>query len=123
MSPSPNVKVSIDLAKIRENSAEIKRKVGVEVWAVVKADGYGLGITRVADALKDIVDGFCVFRLSEATEMDLKEFGKPILALGPPESSNARPLKLPSSFGWRTTTRVVYGLSAAVPDTKYSVVL
>lgn len=88
MSPSPNVNVAIDLAKVRENARAIKAKVGVTVWGVIKADGYGLGASRVADALKDVVDGFCVFRLSEATDIDLKQFGKPILALGPPQSMN-----------------------------------
>jgi hypothetical protein len=38
------------------------------------------------------------------------------------DSASTSPLNLPSSLGWRTTTRVVYGLPAAVPDAKYSVV-
>jgi alanine racemase len=62
----------------------------VPILAVVKADAYGLGITQVSDAIKDLISGFCVFELREALEAQLHErTGKPILALGPPDSLNA----------------------------------
>src|SRR5687768_13114220 len=87
MSVSPHVAVRIDLARVRENVASIKRKTEVEVWPVIKADAYGLGATRVAEALRDIADGFCVFALHEAIDAGVfARTGKTIIAIGPPES-------------------------------------
>jgi len=78
--------VQIDLARIARNAEQIRQSTGVAVHAVVKANAYGLGIQRVARALADIVQGFCVFALDEAREADLWRLGgKPILAIGPPE--------------------------------------
>src|SRR5258706_509175 len=62
-------------------------RVGVPVWATIKADAYGLGAARVARALAEVVEGFCVFALAEAEAIDLwKLTGKPAIALGPPET-------------------------------------
>jgi alanine racemase len=88
MPRSRHVTVEIDLAQVRENARDVKRRVGagVAVIAVVKADAYGLGAPRVAAALADVVDEFCVFSLEEAVEADLlKLTGKPTLALSPPQ--------------------------------------
>lgn len=85
MQPSPNVVVRINLSRIRENVQSIKRGVRAPVLAVVKADAYGLGAAKVAEAIGDLVDGFCVFRLKEAIDAQLwQKTGKRILALGPP---------------------------------------
>lgn len=90
MQPSPHVRVTIDLNRVRQNAARIRQQVGVPVLAVVKADAYGLGIGRVARALADVVDGFCVFSLREAAQAKLwKLTGKPALAIGPPENLDA----------------------------------
>jgi alanine racemase len=88
MRRSRHVNVRIDLARVRANAQDVKRRLGtgVAVIAVVKADAYGLGVARVADALADVVDEFCVFSLDEAAEADLKRTGKPILALSPPQT-------------------------------------
>src|SRR5690606_28921444 len=76
----------IDLPQLVENVHTIRQRCGVEVWAVVKANAYGLGIERVSRAIASEVDGFCVFRLDEAVAVNLAEqTGKPIIALGPPE--------------------------------------
>lgn len=84
---SPHVTVRIDLSRLRENVRAIRKDTGVEVWPVVKADAYGLGAARVAEALGDIADGFCVFALREAAEAELHRIsGKPIVTIGPPES-------------------------------------
>jgi alanine racemase len=84
MSPSASVTVRIDLQKIRDNAQSIRSLTGVELLAVVKADAYGLGATRVVPALADIVDGFCVFSFSEAVEARIWETtGKRTIALGP----------------------------------------
>lgn len=70
----------IDLDRIRANVAAIAARTGVDVIAVVKADGYGLGMMPVALAIKDLVAGYYVFRPSEAIENDLaRQTGKPVL--------------------------------------------
>jgi alanine racemase len=87
MQPSPNVTVRINLARIRQNLQAIKMQTGVPVYAVVKADAYGLGAVKVAEAIKGLADGFCVFRLREAIDAQLwQRTGKRTIALGPPET-------------------------------------
>lgn len=83
--------VEIDLECIRRNVERIARSTGVDVLAVVKADAYGLGAPRVAAAIADLVQGFCVFSLREAQAAQLWEVGtKRILALGPPGNAEAK---------------------------------
>lgn len=78
-------KVEIDLSRIRANVEAIRHKVGVPVYAVVKADAYGLGATMVAQAIAGAVDGWCVFIATEAVEYQLWErTHKPTICLGPP---------------------------------------
>lgn len=78
--------LQINLPRIVANVRAIRQRCGVEVWAVVKANAYGLGIERVSRAIASEVDGFCVFRLDEAVAVNLGgQTGKPIIALGPPE--------------------------------------
>lgn len=84
MPPSAHVTVHVDLDRVRRNVADVRRKVGrAEVHAVVKADAYGLGARQVAAAVRDLVDGFVVFRTAEAFEAELPSLGKPTLSLGP----------------------------------------
>jgi alanine racemase len=90
MNSNPHVTVHVNLERIRGNVQAIATLVKVPILAVVKADAYGLGITQVAEAIKDLVSGFCVFELREAVGAQLHELTKkPILALGPPDSLNA----------------------------------
>lgn len=85
----PLKSVEVNLEQVRANVADIRRRVGVEVWAVVKADAYGMGMERVAPAIAELVDGFCVFSLREAQAGRLWEVtGKPAIALGPPDSAD-----------------------------------
>jgi alanine racemase len=60
------VKVLIDLARVRQNAEAILRQTGVPIIAVAKADAYGLGATKVAETLGDLVAGFYVFDITEA---------------------------------------------------------
>ncbi|HTL31257.1 MAG TPA: alanine racemase [Tepidisphaeraceae bacterium] len=86
MQPSPNVTVRVNLARIRQNLQAIKLDTGAAVLAVVKADAYGLGAMKVAEAIGDLADGFCVFRLQEAIDAQLwQRTKKRVIALGPPE--------------------------------------
>jgi alanine racemase len=83
---SQHVKVTVDLTRVRRNATELKARVRVPVWATIKADAYGLGAARVAEALAPVVDGFCVFALDEAASIDLWRLtGKSAIALGPPQ--------------------------------------
>ena len=51
---SRNTIASIDLAAIRHNLGVVRKLVpGSKIASVVKADGYGHGITRVVGALQD----------------------------------------------------------------------
>ena len=91
---SQHVRVEVDLARVRRNAADVAARVGVPVWATIKADAYGLGAARVAAALADVpgVAGFCVFALAEATSVDLWNLtGKAAITLGPPQTLDSRP--------------------------------
>ncbi|MCU7932927.1 MAG: alanine racemase [Candidatus Thiodiazotropha sp. (ex Codakia rugifera)] len=72
----------IDHAALRHNlKCARKAAQGRKIWAVIKADGYGHGMLRVARTLNE-ADGFAVARLDEA--MRLREAGitHPILVMG-----------------------------------------
>lgn len=89
MLPVASKSVRIDSGRLRSNVQAIAERTGVEVWAVIKADAYGLGARRVAPIIADLVAGFCFFRLSEAITADIWNLcGKPSIALGPPESDD-----------------------------------
>ncbi len=76
---SPHVKVRIDLGRVRANARRIRRRTGVPLIAVVKADAYGLGAKAVTRALDDLADDFAFFSLDEA-----RRLGRGGLILGPP---------------------------------------
>ena len=81
--------VEIDLSRVRQNVEAIARTVGVPVYAVVKADAYGLGANMVTQAIADVVHGWCVFLATEAVEYQLWErTHKPTICLGPPTSND-----------------------------------
>jgi alanine racemase len=82
-------RIDINLARVRDNTREIRREAGI--LAVVKSDAYGLGIRQVTDALAPLVDGWCVFSLDEAVNADLwARTGKPTITIGPPQSLDPR---------------------------------
>jgi alanine racemase len=77
-------KATVSLDAIVDNYFAIKKFADNKpVYAVVKADGYGLGAVQVAHALQRIgADGFCVAVTDEA--MELRDAGiiAPIMILG-----------------------------------------
>ncbi|GAA3018138.1 alanine racemase [Tetragenococcus solitarius] len=77
-------KAVVDLDAIRQNIAqEKKRHADKEIFAVVKADGYGHGAIPVAKAaLQAGVQGLCTATLDEALELRHSGFTQPILILG-----------------------------------------
>ena len=88
---SRHITCTVDLDRIRANAEEIKRRTRVRLVGVIKADAYGLGAARVADALAGVVDEFGYFSVPEA-----REVGRPGVVIGPPEGepSEFRELRL-----------------------------
>lgn len=76
---SSQVQVTIDLGRIRSSAEQIRKRTGVALIAVVKADAYGLGARRVVDALDSVADLFAYFSFDEA-----REIRRPGIVLGPP---------------------------------------
>lgn len=71
----------IRLNHLRHNYLTLKQHHGGKLLAVVKANAYGHGAVRCAQALHDIADGFAVACLEEAVELRENGIIKPILLL------------------------------------------
>ncbi|HSC82255.1 MAG TPA: alanine racemase [Pseudomonas sp.] len=71
----------IDLNALRHNYRLARELTGAKALAVVKADAYGHGATRCAQALEREVDGFAVACIEEALELRAAGIGQPILLL------------------------------------------
>ncbi len=83
--PRP-IQASIDISAIRHNYRLAKKAAGVggaptQAWAVVKADGYGHGLLRVAEGLREIADGFALLEIEAAVALRDAGFRQPILLL------------------------------------------
>ena len=73
----------IDRNALRHNAAVVRERIGsAELLAVVKADAYGHGMIRVAQALADDAQLFGVANLEEAIALR-NELSHPIIILGP----------------------------------------
>jgi alanine racemase len=68
---SNHVQVTVDLDRIRASAEEIRSRTGVALIAVIKADAYGMGAERVADALVSTVDAFAYFSIDAAAHREL----------------------------------------------------
>src|SRR5262249_31431677 len=76
---------------LRHNVGEISRRVASRpILAVIKNNGYGMGVTNIAQLLEPQpeIAGFAVVKLHEA--MSLRDAGvrKPVLLLGPFDDKN-----------------------------------
>jgi alanine racemase len=81
-------KVVIDLAALRHNYSRVEQLTpGSKIMAVVKADAYGHGITRVASALSS-ADAFGVACLEEAEQLRAANINQPIVLLEGPYSAS-----------------------------------
>jgi alanine racemase len=97
---------TLDLGAVRHNVARLRGAAGsAEVWAVVKADGYGHGAVDVSRAaLESGVRALCVATLPEALELRAAFPDARILVMGPvaddgvPEARLAR-LELVAAAG------------------------
>ena len=77
-----STRVKIDLDAISDNFTAIRKKTGVPVMAVVKADAYGHGAIQVARLLQDRCAFFGVSSMLEAMELRKAGLETPILVLG-----------------------------------------
>lgn len=69
-----------------ENNYKIFRKLigpKVKLWAVVKSNAYGHGLTQFAKIINSKIDGFCVDSITEGLRLREEGIAKPILVLGP----------------------------------------
>ena len=89
--PQPHkraLRIHIDLTAIQHNLAIARQRAGGQkLFAVVKADAYGHGAVRVAQAL-DQADGFAVVTLAEAIELRMAGITQPILVLQSAQAKN-----------------------------------
>lgn len=77
-----NTYVNIDLDAISRNLEAVRRKAGVDVMAIVKADAYGHGAVPIAQLLEPQCAMFGVSSIQEALELRRAGLYKPILVLG-----------------------------------------
>ena len=77
-----NTYVKIDLDAIRDNLDAVKKRTGVKVMAVIKADAYGHGAIQVARLLEPECAFFGVSSVAEALELRQSGIRIPILILG-----------------------------------------
>jgi alanine racemase len=78
--------VEVHSANLRHNVSEVARRVGGRpILAVIKNDGYGLGVVNVARVLEPLaaISGFAVVKLQEAIRLRDGGIKKPVLLMGP----------------------------------------
>lgn len=83
----------IDQSALRHNAAVVRERLGagVELLAIVKANGYGHGMVGVAKALAQEAQFFGVANLEEATILR-REVSHPIIILGPALPTERSPI-------------------------------
>ncbi len=88
-------KFTLNLAAVRHNAQTLLRSLaGAELWAVVKADGYGHGATDVARAALDGgATALCVASVGEALELRRVAPDKRIVVLGPASADEVAPAR------------------------------
>lgn len=78
--PRP-IRATISSAALKHNLNIARRfAAGSKIWAVIKANGYGHGLLRVAKAFED-ADGFALLDFVDALRLRAAGIGKPILML------------------------------------------
>ncbi|MDP2810489.1 MAG: alanine racemase [Rhodocyclaceae bacterium] len=71
-----------DATALRHNHAVARRHAGAaRIWSVIKADAYGHGLMRAAEALAEVADGFALIELDAAIALREAGFRQPILML------------------------------------------
>ena len=82
--------VEVHTANLRQNAAEVARLTKRPVLAVIKNNGYGLGVTSSAKALEPSasIHGFAVVKLQEALDLRAQGIKKPVLLMAPFDASD-----------------------------------
>lgn len=78
--------IEVNAAHLRHNVVEVAARAGNRpVLAVIKNNGYGLGVATVAKLLEPLppIAGFAVIKLQEALALRQAGIEKPILMMGP----------------------------------------
>lgn len=78
--------IEVSAENLRHNAAEVSRRVsGRPILAVIKNNGYGLGVATVARILEPLsgIAGFAVVKLQEAHALLDAGIRKPVLFMGP----------------------------------------
>lgn len=85
--------IEVHSEHLRHNVSEIQRRVNSRpILAVIKNNGYGLGLTNVARLLEPLrsIFGFAVIKLHEAMLLRDSGIRKPILLMGSCDEKNLR---------------------------------
>ena len=82
----------MNASHLAHNAAEIARLTKPPVLAVIKNNGYGLGVVQVATALQShpAIAGFAVVKIQEALDLRRHGIQKPILLLAPVDDADLR---------------------------------
>jgi alanine racemase len=83
--------IEIHPGNLRHNVSEISRRVGARpILAVIKNNGYGMGVINAARLLEPLaaIYGFAVVKLHEAVTLRDAGVRKPILLMGPFDEKN-----------------------------------
>jgi alanine racemase len=77
--------IEVHTDHLRRNAAEVARLTKRPVLAVIKNNGYGLGVTSSAKALEpsSSIHGFAVVKLQEALDLRAQGVKKPVLLMAP----------------------------------------
>ena len=107
----PRSRFTIDVGAVRRNAARLVDVLdGAELWAVVKADGYGHGALDVSRAaLAGGAKALCVATVAEGATLRAALPAPPIVVLGPTADH-----ELPVARGARL--ELVVGAPGPVPD-------
>ena len=86
--------IEVHSANIVHNAADISRVIGKPVLAVIKNNGYGLGVVNAAKVLEPhaAIHGFAVVKFQEALDLRDQGITKPILLMGPFDETDLRAL-------------------------------
>jgi alanine racemase len=83
--------IEIHQGNLRHNVSEISRRIGARpILAVIKNNGYGMGVINAARLLEPLaaIYGFAVVKLHEAITLRDAGIRKPILLMGPFDEKN-----------------------------------
>jgi alanine racemase len=80
ISMSRPIKAHISLSALENNLQVARRATSARIMSIIKADGYGHGMLRVAEALS-ATDGFALLDIQDAVRLREAGFRRPILML------------------------------------------